>query len=195
MLQKSGEGPPPRTRPSKASKSISEDIEIEIAEFLFGLKKQSQSNKTQESNGNELEPSDTKGSAHDSRPSLSSPQSDPAFGVGEFTTQLFEPKLRKKIFFFLKKKLFVDSSGAVEKSSIAAKAENVESEQQPEKMDTCSPRASSHESMESQQEATLKREDSKPSGIGDEKPISAPPCAESDVLFDHLQNSTAGTKA
>ncbi|KAE8009727.1 hypothetical protein FH972_006148 [Carpinus fangiana] len=161
------EGPPPRTRPSKAYKNFSEeDIEIEIAEVLFGLKKQSQSNKAQESNGNELEPRDTKGFAHDSRPSLSSPQSDPAFGVG-----------------------------AVEKSSIAAKAEKVESEQQPAKMDSCSPRASSHESMESQQEATLKREDSKPSGIGDEKPISAPPCAESDVVFDDLQNSTAGTKA
>jgi hypothetical protein len=94
-LQKPGEGPPPRTRPSKASKNFSEDIEIEIAEVLFGLKKQSQSNKAQESNGIELEPRDTKGSAHDSRPSLSSPQSDPAFGVGEFTTQLFEPKLSK----------------------------------------------------------------------------------------------------
>ncbi|KAE8010312.1 hypothetical protein FH972_006694 [Carpinus fangiana] len=34
----------------------------------------------------------------------------------------------------------------------------------------------------------------KPSGIGDEKPISGPLCAESDV-FDDLQNSTAGTKA
>jgi hypothetical protein len=42
--------------------------------------------------------------------------------------------------------------------------------------------------------ATLKREDSKPSGIGDEKPISGPLCAESDVFYD-LQNSTAGTKA
>jgi hypothetical protein len=42
--------------------------------------------------------------------------------------------------------------------------------------------------------ATLKREDSKPSGIGGEKPISGPLCAESDV-FDDLQNSTAGTKA
>jgi hypothetical protein len=42
--------------------------------------------------------------------------------------------------------------------------------------------------------ATLKREDSKPSGIGGEKPISSPLCAESDV-FDDLQNSTAGTKA
>lgn len=151
-------GPPPRNRPSKVSKSSSEDIEIEIAEVLFGLKKQSQSNKTQESNGNELEPRDIKGSPHDSRAS---------FGVG-----------------------------AVEKSSIAAaESEKVESEQQPEKMDACTPRASSHESLESQEEATLKREDSKPSGIGDEKPISAPPCAESDVVFDDLQNSTAGTKA
>ncbi|KAE8099795.1 hypothetical protein FH972_017748 [Carpinus fangiana] len=42
--------------------------------------------------------------------------------------------------------------------------------------------------------ATLKREDSKLSGIGGEKPISSPLCAESDV-FDDLQNSTAGTKA
>jgi hypothetical protein len=42
--------------------------------------------------------------------------------------------------------------------------------------------------------AILKREDSKPSGIGDEKPISGPLCAESDVVFDDLQNSTTGTK-
>jgi len=99
-LQKPGEGPPPRTRPSKVSESSSEDIEIEIAEVLFGLKKQSQSNKTQESNGNKLEPRDTKGSTHDSRASRSSPQSDPKFGVGEFTAQLFEQNLSKIIFFF-----------------------------------------------------------------------------------------------
>jgi hypothetical protein len=42
--------------------------------------------------------------------------------------------------------------------------------------------------------ATLKQEDSKPSGIGGEKPSLGPICTESDV-FDDLQNSTAGTKA
>jgi hypothetical protein len=99
-LQKPGEGPPPRTRPSKVSESSSEDIEIEIAEVLFGLKKQSQSNKRQESHGNELDPRDTKGSAHDSRSraSRSSPQSDPKFSIGEFT---FEQKLSKIIYLFI----------------------------------------------------------------------------------------------
>lgn len=108
-MQKPGEGPPPRTRPSKVSKSSSEDIEIEIAEVLFGLKKQSQSNKRQENNGNELEPRDTKGSAHDSRSraSRSSPQSDPKFSVGEFTAQLLEQKLSKIIYLFLFNYLFI----------------------------------------------------------------------------------------
>lgn len=174
---KAGEGATPRTWPSKVSKSSSEDIEIEIAEVLYGLKNQSQSNKTQEeSDGNGVEPRDAKGSGHDSWPLLSSPQLDPSFGVAPKTKEME----------------CENSSGAVEKSSVAAEAEELESKQQPEKKEACSPRAASHGSLESRREDS-KRIDEE-SVRQDAKAISAP-CTKPDVDFADLQNSTAGTKA
>ncbi|KAK8654276.1 hypothetical protein V6N13_128247 [Hibiscus sabdariffa] len=64
----------PKTRPPKATKSsssVQEDIEIEIAEVLFGLMKQSQSSKKEDSAGNplsKLESEDANVSSSDIKP-------------------------------------------------------------------------------------------------------------------------------
>ena len=67
----------PKTRLPKATKSSNsaqEDIEIEIAEVLYGLMKQSQSSKKEDSAGNplpKLKSEDVNGFSTDTKPSVS----------------------------------------------------------------------------------------------------------------------------
>lgn len=75
----------PKSRPPKVSKSSSasahdEMDELEVAEVLFGLKKQSQCSKNQETNSSvsqKVDSKDSNGVVHDIKPSVSSPMAIP----------------------------------------------------------------------------------------------------------------------
>lgn len=82
----------PKTRPPKVSKtpgSAQDDIEIEIAEVLYGLTKQSQSSKHQDSDKNKskLEAKDTNGTSNDSKTWVS-----PRVAVAAHSQTSFCPK-------------------------------------------------------------------------------------------------------
>ncbi|OVA05475.1 hypothetical protein BVC80_441g251 [Macleaya cordata] len=68
----------PKHRPPKISKSstVQEEIEIEVAEVLFGLMRQSQCSSKQEIVSNALQKQDTNGSSNDAKSRVSSPISN-----------------------------------------------------------------------------------------------------------------------
>ncbi|XP_058008697.1 protein TIME FOR COFFEE isoform X2 [Hevea brasiliensis] len=125
----------PKTRFSKVWKStVHEDIEIEIAEVLYGLMKQSQGSKEEndaENSLQKLESKDANGAIHDSKSSLT-PVSVQSSFFSQNSSPTTDPILASK-----KRKLEAESA-TFQNSSIASSVKD-ESEQ-PVKMELVSPK-------------------------------------------------------